>query len=234
MEADGSRFRLFDAVAMFLRNAGAGQPLMLVLDDLHSADAPSVLLLRFVARDLDESRVLLLGAYRDMELGRGHPLAVAVAELSRGPAARHLRLSGLSERGVGGLIQQTTEVMPGERAVAAVRRYTEGNPLFVGEVARLLAAKGLLERIGDHAELSLAVPEGIREVTGRRVASLPGQCGSALRLASVFGRSSRCLRWNGCAASPRPSCWTSWMRASPPAWWPRFPARSAGCGSPTP
>lgn len=188
MEAEGGRFRLFDAVATFLRNAATGQPLMLILDDLHFADAPSIVLLRFVARDLDESRVLVLGAYRDIELDRSHQLAVAVTELSREPATRHLRLPGLSEAGVGRLIQQTTDVTPEEPVVAAVRQYTAGNPLFVGEVARLLAAEGRLERTGDHAELALAVPEGIREVIGRRVTSLPEQCGSALRLASVLGR----------------------------------------------
>ena len=68
MGAEGARFRLFDAVAGFLRNAGAGQPLMLVLDDLHAADAPSILLLRFAARELGEARVVVLGAYRDIEL----------------------------------------------------------------------------------------------------------------------------------------------------------------------
>jgi len=66
--AEAGRFRLFDAVATFLRNAGAGQPLMLVLDDLHAADAPSILLLRFVARELGDARVLVLGAYRPIEL----------------------------------------------------------------------------------------------------------------------------------------------------------------------
>lgn len=155
MEAEDGRFRLFDAVAMFLHNAGMRQPLMLVLDDLHSADAPSILLLRFVARDLDESRVLVLGAYRDMELDRSQWLAVAVAELSRETATRHLRLPGLSETGVGRLMQQTTGVMAWESVVAAVSRYTEGNPLFVGEVARLLAAEVRPERIGDHLDTTI-------------------------------------------------------------------------------
>src|SRR5215470_9113036 len=180
--AEAARFRLFDAVATFLRNAGAGQPLMLVLDDLHAADAPSVLLLRFVARELGDARVLVLGAYRPIELDRGHPLAVALAELSREPAARHLQLSGLTEADVGHLIQQTAGVMPGEGVVAAVHRHTEGNPLFVGEVVRRL------ERTSDPAGLRLVIPEGIREVIGRRVARLPEECARMLGLASVFGR----------------------------------------------
>jgi tetratricopeptide (TPR) repeat protein len=186
--AEVARFRLFDAVAAFLFNAGAEQPLMLVLDDLHAADAPSILLLRFVARELGDARVLVLGAYRPLELDRGHPLAVALAELSREPAARHLRLPGLTEADVGRLIQQTAGVMPGEGVVAAVHRYTEGNPLFVGEVVRLLAAEGRLERASDPAGLRLVIPEGIREVIGRRVARLPEECARMLGLASVFGR----------------------------------------------
>ena len=188
MEAEAARFRLFDAVAAFLRNAGAGQPLMLILDDLHAADAPSILLLRFVARELGEARVLVLGAYRDMELDRGHPLAAALAELSREAATRHVPLSGLAEADVARLIQEITGVTPGEGVAAAVHRDTDGNPLFVGEVARLLAAEGRLERAGDPAGMGLAVPEGIRAVIGRRVARLPERCGRVLGLASVFGR----------------------------------------------
>jgi tetratricopeptide (TPR) repeat protein len=188
MGAEGGRFRLFDAVATFLRNAGTGQPLMLVLDDLHAADAPSILLLRFVARELGDAHVLVLGAYRPIELGRGHPLTAALAELSREPAARHLRLPGLTEADVGRLIQQTAGVIPGAGVGAAVHRYTEGNPLFVGEVVRLLAAEGRLDQAGDPAGPRLAIPEGIREVIGRRVARLPEQCSRVLGLASVLGR----------------------------------------------
>src|SRR5262249_49327720 len=144
MGAERARVCLFDAVAAVLRSGGAGQPLWggLVVDDLHAADAPSMLLLRFVARELGEARVLVLGAYRDIELDRGHPLTVALAELSREPATRHVVLSGLDEAGVARLIQEITGGVPRGGGVAAVHRGTEGNPPVVGEGAPLLAAQG--------------------------------------------------------------------------------------------
>ena len=62
-----ARFRLFDSITAFLKSASLRQPLVLVLDDLHWADQPSLLLLQFVARELGNRRLLLIGTYRDME-----------------------------------------------------------------------------------------------------------------------------------------------------------------------
>jgi len=73
-EVEGARFRLFDSVARFLRNLAATRPLLLVLDDLHVADEPSLLLLRFVAGQLGDSRVLVVGTYRDVDPTVSDPL----------------------------------------------------------------------------------------------------------------------------------------------------------------
>ena len=88
-EPEAARFRLFTATADFLRNASERQPLVLFLDDLHAADAPSLLLLRFLARELGSTRILLLGAYRDVDPIPGKPLTEMLAEVGRepGPAA---------------------------------------------------------------------------------------------------------------------------------------------------
>ena len=84
-----ARFRLFDAVASFLVAAARDRPLVLVLDDLHWADEPSLLLLKFAAaRDLGDSGLLIVGTYRDVELGRHHPLARVLGELGRRPDRR--------------------------------------------------------------------------------------------------------------------------------------------------
>jgi eukaryotic-like serine/threonine-protein kinase len=84
-DPEGARFRLFDEAAAFLRRASQGQPLVIVLDDLNVADTPSLLLLRFVAGELSEMRILLVCAYRDVDITPGDPLASTVRELARHP-----------------------------------------------------------------------------------------------------------------------------------------------------
>ena len=81
---------------------------MLVLDDLHAADAPSLLLLEFMAGELDGAHLMILGAYRHTEIGGEHPLASTLAELARKQGARRLTLAGLSEAAVGRYIELST------------------------------------------------------------------------------------------------------------------------------
>src|SRR5262249_35030039 len=95
-----ARFRLFDAVAAFFKNASAQHPFVLLLDDLHWADKPSLLLLQFLAREMRDSRVLIVGTYRDVEVGRKHPLGAVLAELAREPTCARVVLRGLSEEEV--------------------------------------------------------------------------------------------------------------------------------------
>jgi tetratricopeptide (TPR) repeat protein len=183
-----ARFRLFDAVSTFLKNASDREPLLVVLDDLHGADTPSLLLLRFVASDLSASRVFIVGAYRDVAVIPGHPMAEAVAELSREPHTRLLRLGGLSDDDVGRFIEGTTGVVPSPAVVAAVHDQTEGNPLFLGELVRLLASEGRLEATADASAWRLSIPPGVRDAITRRLRHLSDRCAETLTLASVLGR----------------------------------------------
>jgi predicted ATPase len=82
LEPEQARFRLFDSITTFLKNAAQAQPLLLVLDDLHWADQASLLLLQFLARQMEGSRLLVAGCYRDVELSRQHPLSETLAQLS--------------------------------------------------------------------------------------------------------------------------------------------------------
>ena len=83
VEPEAARFRLFDSLAEFLRAAATRRPLLLVLDDLHWADAPSLALLRFLGRELEGAGLLVVGIYRHTEVDRGHPLLATLADLTR-------------------------------------------------------------------------------------------------------------------------------------------------------
>jgi class 3 adenylate cyclase/tetratricopeptide (TPR) repeat protein len=188
VESEEARFRLFDAAAAFLRNAGSRRPIVLVLDDLHAADVPSLLLLQFIARELRGTPVLVLGTYRDVELGRDHPLRRTLAELARAPATRTVSLPGLGENEVGHLIETVTGVLPRSAVVRAIYRETEGNPLFVTEVVRLLASEEMLDEVAEGAVSRIVLPDSVREVIGRRLSRLSPECADVLTLASVLGR----------------------------------------------
>jgi tetratricopeptide (TPR) repeat protein len=163
----------------------ATQPLVVVLDDLHAADEPSLLLLRFVARELGESRVMIVGAYRDVDPTIGAPLTTTLTELAREPVTRTLALAGLDAGDVGRFIEVAAPGASAAELGPAVHAETEGNPLFVGEIVRLLAAE---RRLGESATAPLAIPQSVREVIGRRLRHLSDECNRLLTLASVLGR----------------------------------------------
>ncbi|MDP9345281.1 MAG: AAA family ATPase, partial [Actinomycetota bacterium] len=139
--SDGARFRLFDASAQFLRNAAQGRPIVLVIDDLHAADASSLLLLQFIARELRSTRMLLIGAYRDVDPIPGQPLIEMLAEVAREPVTRRLSLDGLSEHEIVQYVELTAPAIASAQLAQALHEETEGNPLFVAELVRLLSAE---------------------------------------------------------------------------------------------
>jgi tetratricopeptide (TPR) repeat protein len=185
VDPDTARFRLFDATASFLKNSAAHRPIVLILDDLHAADTPSLLLLRFVTDELADARLLVLACYRDTELTPDHSL---VTELARQPLTRRVALVGLAEPDVGRFIELLSGRAPPEGLATAVHAATEGNPLFVGELVQLLVAEGLLERPIAPRAWQLSVPEGVREVITRRLARLSDETNGLLALAAVLGR----------------------------------------------
>src|ERR671918_879656 len=203
LDPESARFRLFDVTARFLVAAASSEALVLVLDDLHAADAPSLLLLRFLAGEIAESRLLVVGSFRDVALERDHPLSVALAELGRAPVTRRLHLRGLDRDDVARFIQLSTGTRPSGRLVATVHEETQGNPLFMVEVVRLLAREG---RIGAAATVEWTTPilEGVREVIGRRLSHLGGDATEVLTLASVLGREFDLESLGSLAGRPAP------------------------------
>jgi DNA-binding CsgD family transcriptional regulator len=182
----GTRFRLFGSIARFLINNSRRQALVLVLDDLHWADVPSLRLLEFLAQEIASSRLLVVGTYRETELSRQHRLSDTLGALARVPHAVRLHLSGLDADDVRRFIASVAGMAPPAWLVSAIHSQTEGNPLFVREVTRLLAREGHFSAAA--IPPSIRLPEGVREVIGRRLNLLPAACNDILAVAAVIGR----------------------------------------------
>ena len=183
-ELEGARLRLFDGVAAYLRAAAADRPIVLLLDDVHVADESSLLLLRYVARELAGARLLAICAFRDVDPVVPQALQSTLSELMREPSTVHLALSGLTEPDLAELIELTAGVAPAPGLVATLRSETEGNPLFAGQVVRLLARE---DRLVD-ADVGVRVPLEARVVIRQRVERLSEPCRRVLAVASVLGR----------------------------------------------
>lgn len=192
-----ARFRLFDSVTNFLKNASQSQPLVLVLDDLHWADKPSLLLLQFLAQELavpDFGRLLVVGCYRDVELSRQHPLSETLVHISRtaggGGAGGFQRvvLRGFDHEGTAHFIEGSAGIEPADELVEALYSHTEGNPFFMTEVIRLLSESGELTAERNGPPETLRIPEGVREAIGQRLNRLSDQCNEVLTTASAISR----------------------------------------------
>jgi predicted ATPase len=180
-----ARFYLFDAATTFLKRAAAVSPLVLVFDDLQWADTSSLLLLHFLSHELRNTRILVIATYRDADVR----LAPAVATILGGLVGdgNHLPLEGLTEAEVARFIERTAGRAGHPALVRAVHRETDGNPFFVDEVVRLLAASGGFQH-PDHSRAGrLPVPHGVRAAIARRLARVPAPCREVLVMASVIG-----------------------------------------------
>lgn len=182
-DPDRSRFRLFDAVSSFLVRAAADRPLCVVLDDLQWADVPSLRLLGFLAARLPASSLLVIGCYRDIEIGPGHPLRALLGEAGRG--GELVELAGLDLSEVTRLITDVSGVNPGPGLAEQVYARTAGNPFFVREVTRLLASRDGLNQAGGGRA---GIPDGVREVVEQRLARLPQAVTTLLSVAAVAGQ----------------------------------------------
>ena len=177
------RARLFDGYARLLDALSKEAPLLLIMDDLHWADRPSLELLRFLSTQIGDSPILIIGIYRDVDLWPGHPLAEEIGGLIREPVTRRLSLAGLSFEAVAALLTTVLRRDPEGDLVEVIHRRTEGNPFFVSELARLLRSE-------DDPDLTArrTIPGGVRDLIRRRLARLPPQTTEVLVTGAVIGR----------------------------------------------
>lgn len=192
--AEQDRFRLFDSIAAFLQRAAERVPLLILLDNLHWAGRPSLLLLEFLATALADSPIIVVGTYRGNEVSRNHPLFETLGTLNRGSRFRRYQLKGLSVEDVRQYLKLTVGGDHSSALAEPIHRETEGNSFFVTEVIRLLQAEGVFGRLSSASSKSIKeplivdIPEGVREVIGKRLNHLSAACNQVLSAAAVIGR----------------------------------------------
>jgi class 3 adenylate cyclase/tetratricopeptide (TPR) repeat protein len=191
LQPEEERVRLLDAVTQCLLAVAARTPMVLVLDDLHWADQGTVSLLRHVARFAPRGRLLVLGAYRDVEVDGAHPLADALGVLPRETTYEQLGLAGLDAAAVRELLEAVADQEVPQPLVDTITRETSGNPFFIREVLRHLVETGTLVREGGRWTARTAIeemrlPDTVRQVIERRLGRLSDAARRLLEVAAAF------------------------------------------------
>jgi DNA-binding CsgD family transcriptional regulator/tetratricopeptide (TPR) repeat protein len=194
-DPDTERHRLHTAVTDLLAGAGRRQPLLLVLEDGHWADTPTLVLLRHLARAGTEARVLVLATFRDTEADVPAELADALADLRRSDDVVRLHLGGLTEGDVEDFVRRAGggEIDPGEPELSgAIRDLTEGNAFLLCELWRALVETDAFAIEDGTLRLTrplreIATPQSVREVVSQRLSRLDPASRDLLELAAVAG-----------------------------------------------
>jgi tetratricopeptide (TPR) repeat protein len=180
-----ARFQLFDAVTTLVKNLAISEAMVLVIDDLHDADASSLQMLRFMARGLKDVPVLLVGTHREREVERSPELRSAVAELAR--EGRPLPLKGLTLTDTADWMRLCVGEVPTDQFLANLYRTTAGNPLFLGGVMQTLLSEGKLDKPAKLTGSDLKLPANVRDAIHARLGVLSRQTRTILSVAAAAG-----------------------------------------------
>lgn len=184
---------LHDGVRAFLERLAERRTLLLVVDDMHWADEPSLQLLHYLTQRVRDTRMVVIGTYRHTDLGPERPLERLLPTLVREAGPNDIRLNRLSPDSVNAMLRAYGSAEPPGRVSRLIFSETEGNPLFVEQVVRHLTEGG---RIFDEhgrwrADVEVGedeVPHGVRLVIGERLKRVSRSCRNVLRSAAVIGR----------------------------------------------
>lgn len=197
-----SQAALFRRVLAFIVAACEAQPLVLVLEDLHWADDASLDLLRYVARGINDQRILLIATYRNDEITRRHPLFQILPVLVREADAERLQVKRFVHDDLEQLVDVRYDLADADRSalVAFLQRMSEGNPLYATELLRSLEEDQRLQREGDHWKLAsldrTQIPSLVQQVIETRLARLDHETQRLLEVAAVIGQDVPLNLWS--------------------------------------
>src|SRR4051812_40425736 len=191
-DPDTERHRLHTAVADLLTGISHGRPVLLVIEDGHWADTPTLLLMRFLTRAAGRARLLLLATFRDAEVDLPPTLVEALADLRRSDDVVRLRLTGLSGEEITEFVRHAAGAEPPAELAQTIAELTGGNAFLVCELWRTLIETGAVELTDGTLRLTrsltdLGTPESVREVVSERLARLAPGTGALLELAATAG-----------------------------------------------
>lgn len=183
LSPEEARFRATDAVVRLLLDVAAGQPLLIVVDDLQWADPASLDVLGYLGRFLTRTQLLVVGAYRTRDVGLEHPLARALAELDRHAACSRVALGPLDNADALALVERLAHKLPPQLAAEIVRE-ANGHPFFITEVVRDLLDQGR----DPPSAIEVRVPQSVRHAVAARLARLAPRTRRVLEVAAAFTR----------------------------------------------
>lgn len=188
VDDEQARFRIYDSVTRVLLDAATKRPIVLVLDDMHWADVPTLLVLKLLAGSLAQSSVMVIATYRDRELPADNPLRAQLADFVRAGESTQIAITGLNRADVVQLFRALTGFDLDANMVHRLLSQTAGNPFFLSELAKAFATEDLDSPRWTASDSTDSIPSGVDAVLRRSVEGLSDDCRRMLDVAAVAGQ----------------------------------------------
>jgi DNA-binding winged helix-turn-helix (wHTH) protein len=189
----GDRFALLDSISRLVIGCARRRPLVAIFEDVHALDEASLRLLVLLIELASDAPLLVIGTFRDGELGRAHPLTDALVQLRRKPGFESLGLRALADEEIAQLVVALVGEHPPRAFIDRACRLAEGNPFFALELVRHWIEHDVVDRTqadwtNSGALAALGLPRSVHDVLRQRLEALSPSCSEVLQLAAVLGR----------------------------------------------
>jgi len=183
-----ARLLLFDGITAFLQRVARTQPILLLLEDLHCADQPSLLLLEFLLRETANVPLFVLSTHRETEMRLDARRQDLLSRAQRREGVQVIHLNGFVPTEVQDFVTATCKVVPNTHLIDDLCDKTAGNPLFLNQLVQLLAAENRLSELTSATKIRVTLPRRVQDLIAGQICSLPSACRQILEIASVIGR----------------------------------------------